>query len=68
MVMEYDTALEEEEDRKPPAPEEDVDSKGTAPDEVDAACICAAPECEQDSKCTAPGDISDRNVRLPGYQ
>ena len=37
MVIEYDTAPGEEDDREPPAPEEDVDSKGTAPDEVDAA-------------------------------
>ena len=77
MVMEYDTAPEEEDDRKPPAPEEDVDSKctapdeedtacmGTAPDEMDAASMCTAPEGEQDSKCTAPDDIIDRNSTAP---
>ena len=66
MVMEYDTATEEEDDKKPLAPGGDVDSKGTAPDEVDAASICTAPEGEQDSKCTAPGDISDRKCTAPG--
>ena len=46
---------------KPPAPEGDVDSKYTAPDEVDAAGMCTAPEGETDSKCTASDDIIDRN-------
>ena len=57
MVMEYDTAPEEEDDRKPPAPEGDVDSNGTAPDEVDAAGMGTAPEGETDSKCTALDEV-----------
>ena len=65
MVMEYDTAPEGEDVRKPPAPEEDVDSKGTAPDHVDTACISTAPEGEQDIQSTAPGDLSDRNSTAP---
>ena len=54
-----------EDDRKPPAPEGDMDSKCTAPDEVDAANMCTAPEGEPDSKCTAPEDIIDRKSMAP---
>ena len=50
MVMEYDTAPEEEDDRKSPAPKGDKDSKGTAPNEGDTASKCTAPESETDSK------------------
>ena len=60
MVMEYDTAPEGEDDRKPPAPEDDMDSKCTAPDQGDAASHGTAPEGEPDSKCTAPENIIDR--------
>ena len=42
-----------------------MDSKCTAPDEMDAACMCTAPEGEQDSKCTAPDDIIDRMSTAP---
>ena len=60
MVMEYDTAPEEEDDRKPSAPEGYMDSKCTAPDKGDTANKCTAPEGEPDSKCMAPEDIIDR--------
>jgi hypothetical protein len=39
MVVETDTAPEEEDDRKAPAPEDDTDSKGPAPDNGDADCF-----------------------------
>ena len=42
-----------------------MDSKCTAPDEVDAACKCTAPEGETDSKCTAPEDTIDRKSPAP---
>ena len=35
MILKNDTAPEEEDDRKPPAPEGDTDSKGTAHDDDD---------------------------------
>ena len=66
MVMEYDTALEGKDDRKPPAPEGDMESKCTAPDEGYAASMCTAPEEAPDSICTAPEDIIDRKSTAPG--
>ena len=54
-----------EDDRKPPAPEGDTDSKGTAPDQGDTDSKCTAPEGEPDSKCTAPRDDLDRNSTAP---
>jgi hypothetical protein len=77
MVMEYDMAPERENDRKPPAPEGDMDSKGTAPeekntaskgtapDEVSTASICTAPEFKQDTVRTAPEGDADRNGPAP---
>ena len=65
MVLEYDTDPEGEDGRKPPAPEGDTDSKGTAPDKGDTASKGTAPEGETDSKCTAPGDDIDRKSTAP---
>ena len=50
-------------DRKPPAPEGDTDSKCTAPDERDAANKCTAP----DRKSTAPdgGDADCYMIHIP---
>ena len=42
-----------------------MDSKCTAPDEVDAASMCTAPDGEPDSNCTAPEDINDRKSTAP---
>ena len=61
--MEYDTASEGEDDRKPP--EGDMDSKCTAPDEGDEASKGTAPESEPDSKCTAPEDTIDSKSTAP---
>jgi hypothetical protein len=51
MVLEYDTAPEEEDDRKPPAPEGDMDSKGMAPDEGSTAGKCPAAD-NGDADCS----------------
>ena len=55
MVLEYDTDPEGEDGRKPPAPEGDTESKGTAPDEGIQPVSVRLPRV----KLTA-------NVRLPG--
>ena len=55
MIMKYDTALEGEDDRKPPAPEGDMASKGTAPDKGNTASKGMAPDKESTAGiCTAP--------------
>jgi hypothetical protein len=66
MVMEYDTAPEGEDDRKPPAPEGKTDSKGTAPDEGNTASNSTAPdEGDTPSNGTAPGGELDRKCPAP---
>ena len=65
MVMEYDTAPEGEDDRKPPAPEGVMNSKCTAPDEGDAANKCTAPEVKRTVSLRLPRANGTERVRLP---